>query len=857
MPPNAPSSPSSADDAYSPDPDPDTTTAWARAGGRVGAKPARRPDALFDRATQLFASCAAGLESLLVDELRSLGLDAVRQAGAGASFAGGLEAGYRACLHSFVANRVLLPLHAGAAATPEALYERTREIDWSSHLAVDGTLAVDFFTAKSAITHSQYGALKIKDAIVDQFREQHGRRPDVERDTPDVRVNGYLYRDRVRLAIDLSGTSLHRRGYRDGGGPAPIKENLAAALLLAAGWPERLEAGETLADPMCGSGTILIEAAMMACRRAPGLGRDHFGFLGWQGHDAALWERLVSDARKVIRPSPVVIAGGDRVAAAVESARRHARRACVADAIAVETLAIAEGRPAALEGAPRGLVLTNPPYGERLAADPAFHSDFGAALATHYDGWQLGIITASTTPVSLLRLPLERRFDVRNGGIDCVFLEGRVPAWKVARKRQPGAAGVESVTSVTHATARHGAERGGAGSEEAEPEVAELGEAEPGEAEFKETEVRGSGTGKAEWRNHEGGRVESGRAAPEAVERAALAASTTRVDIVPFANRLGKNMRSLKGWLRQADVRAWRVYDAELPDFSMAIDVYDTRPGARHLVVQEYRAPATVNAMLAEARLQAVVESLPELLGTDAERVHVKVRERQSGTQQYDRATERLGVVDVLEERGARYELNFSDYLDTGLFLDHRKVRRHIGDVASGKRFLNLFAYTGAATVAAIIGGARQSVSVDLSNRYCQWAERNLALNEADPSAHVVIRRDVSTWLAEASREERFDVILLDPPTFSNSTGTERDWSVQADHVAMIDACLERLNDDGTLIFSNNFRRFRMDPGLEAGRIGDRALFVEERSRWSLARDFARNPRMHRVWFIRHAPASH
>jgi len=763
MPSTAPSSPSTTDDAVSPDPSTATTV--------------RPSDASAGPATEFFASCAAGLAKLLVAELRLLGLDAVREAGAGASFTGGLAAGYRACLHSRVANRVLMPLHSGAATTPEALYERTQEIDWSRHLDVEGTLAVDFYTASSAITHSQYGALKIKDAVVDQFRERNGRRPNVERECPDVRINGYLFRDRVRLAIDLSGTSLHRRGYRESGGPAPIKENLAAALLLACDWPARVEAGEAFADPMCGSGTILIEAAMIACRRAPGLGRDHFGFLGWKGHDAVLWARTVAAAREAIRPSPVIIAGSDRVAAAVESTRHHALCAEVSDAITVETLAIADGRPATLAGSSRGLVLTNPPYGERLAADPAFHSDFGTALGTHYDGWQVGIITASSTPVSLLRLPLEKRLEVRNGGIDCVFLEGRVPAWKAARNAKSGTA----------------------------------------------------------------------------VDAAAPAESgTERVDIVPFANRLAKNMRSLKGWLRQSDIRAWRAYDAELPEFAMAIDVYDMRQGARHLVVQEYRAPATVNAVLAEARRQAVVDALPDLLETTAERVHVKVRERQRGTEQYGRAQKRESVVDVLEEQGACYELNFSDYLDTGLFLDHRKVRRRIGELVAGKRFLNLFAYTGAATVAAIVGGARQSVSVDLSNRYCQWAERNLALNEADPSAHVVIRRDVSTWLQEASPDERFDVILLDPPTFSNSTGTEHDFSVQADHVAMIEACLERLTTDGTLIFSNNFRRFQMDPALEAGRIGGRKFVVDERSRWSLARDFSRNPRIHRVWFIQH-----
>jgi len=181
---------------------------------------------------------------------------------------------------------------ARGQGTPEELYDLVKQVDWSEHMALQGTLAVDFFTANSTITHSQYGALKVKDAVVDQFRERTGDRPNVARDTPDLRINVYLFRNKARIAIDLSGSSLHRRGYREQAGPAPVKENLAASLLLACDWPAKARRGEPFVDPLCGSGTLVIEAAMMACNIAPGLIRDYYGFTGWLGHDEAQWNKI-------------------------------------------------------------------------------------------------------------------------------------------------------------------------------------------------------------------------------------------------------------------------------------------------------------------------------------------------------------------------------------------------------------------------------------------------------------------------------------------------------------------------------------------------------------------------------------
>jgi 23S rRNA (guanine2445-N2)-methyltransferase / 23S rRNA (guanine2069-N7)-methyltransferase len=243
------------------------------------------------------------LETLLEGEIRALGGTDVKRVRAGVGFKGDLALAYRVCLWSRVANRVLLPLKSFPAPTPEKLYGGVKGIRWADHLGPENTMAVDFSSSRSQITHTQFGALKVKDAIVDQIRSNTGERPSINVETPDVRINVYLLDDVATVGIDLSGTSLHQRGYRDEGTPAPLKENLAAALLLFAGWPEKAQSLENLREPycfvdaMCGSGTLPIEAALIATDTAPGLLRQHFGFLRWKGHDAAVWAALLEEAQ--------------------------------------------------------------------------------------------------------------------------------------------------------------------------------------------------------------------------------------------------------------------------------------------------------------------------------------------------------------------------------------------------------------------------------------------------------------------------------------------------------------------------------------------------------------------------------
>ena len=773
----------------------------------------------------LYATCASGLQNLLAAELRDLGAVDVSTAGAGVRFGGGLEMAYKACLWSRVANRVLLPIHTGDAATPEALYDLVKEVDWSTHMALKSTLAVDFFTANSTITHSQYGALKVKDAVVDQFREQTGDRPNVERDTPDLRINVYLFRNKARIAIDLSGSSLHRRGYREQAGPAPVKENLAASLLLACDWSARAKRGEAFADPLCGSGTLVIEAAMIACNIAPGLKRSHFGFTGWLGHDEPLWNRILTDAENAVTVSPCVLSGADKDNRAIKLADENARLAGVYDAVQFRHEDVLAKHIQVSSST--GLVLTNPPYGERLEIDHQFYENLGSALSRHYAGWYLGVFTAISAPLRQMRLPMKPTFPLKNGPIECSLFEGSIPNISSSNTDKASVKDTASDTDTAFVWANAAANRRSAQSSEPD----------------------------------------------------ASAVNPMAVDAEPFANRIKKNLKKLKSWQKREKAAAWRVYDADLPEFAVAIDIYDCEHGRsieRHVVVQEYQAPATVNTAMAEARLKAALAAIPVALSVNATNVHLKVREKQSGLAQYEKHSASK-VTGLIREYDYLLECNFTDYLDTGVFLDHRKIRRFIQQQASGQRFLNLFSYTGSATIAAAAGGASRTVSVDLSNRYSQWLTRNLRHNGLSEKDNEVVRSDVSQWL-ENYTGAGFDLILLDPPTFSNSTGIDADWNVQRDHVACIRRCMALLEPGGILMFSNNFRRFKLDPSL-GGVVKEKKgakpardtnpaeppevntvkaepaqtrYHIEERSYWSLDDDFQRNARIHQCWFIRH-----
>jgi 23S rRNA (guanine2445-N2)-methyltransferase / 23S rRNA (guanine2069-N7)-methyltransferase len=709
--------------------------------------------------TAYFATCPKGMEYLLRDELIALGAADVREALAGVHFSGTLETAYRACLWSRLASRILLPLAEFDAATDDALYAGVQTIDWSAHLAAHATLAVDAGTALSKLTHSQYIGQRVKDAVVDQFRQRDGNRPGVDTEEPDLRINLRLRRDRATVSLDLAGTPLHRRGWREEQGAAPLKENLAAAMLLRARWPEMYAQGGALLDPMCGSGTLLIEGALMAADVAPGLKREYFGFLGWQQHDIALWRGLLDEANQRaesgLRGLRSCFFGSDADARIVQTAKRNAQEAGVAGFFTLDKHDAAHVAPP--PGHSTGLVITNPPYGERLGEReqmPLLYRALGEALRTRFAGWRAAVLAGDAELGKAMRLHAEKRYTLYNGALETVLLLLDLsPRDEAPRELKPLSAGAQMLK-----------------------------------------------------------------------------------------NRLEKNVKHLRKRLTREGIYCWRAYDQDLPEYAAAIDVYGRADGQEWLHVQEYRAPADVPAETAKLRLREIVRVAGEVLGVPRQRISLKTRERGKGGSKYGQFDQR-GEFVVVEEGGLMFEVNLTDYLDTGLFIDHRLVRAKLRELAPEKRFLNLFAYTASASVYAAAGGARDTTSVDLSGTYLDWASRNLALNGYTGARHQLIQADAMEFLAR--ERDHFGLIYVDPPTFSNSKRAE-DFDVQRDHVRLLNACGDRLGKGGVIVFSNNFRRFQLDRAALEERFD-----IEDWSAPSIPFDFTRRTDIHGCWLLR------
>ncbi len=715
-----------------------------------------------DNVRYWIATAPVGAASVLAEELAQFGAHDIRERSHDVKFQGTLEVGYRACLWSRTATRVLLSLGSIDAGSSKAVYDAVKRIDWREHLAQGATLACDCSGGNESIRHTIYGSQLLKDAVCDNLRDATGERPNIKPERPDVLLHLHVEGPTALLSVDFSGESLHRRGYRSEGGRAPLKENVAAAVLLRAGWPAISERGGMLLDPMCGSGTFLIEAALIAADAAPALHREYFGFTGWRGRDAALWERLCAEAleRRALRAPRRCILGSDADADAVRMALANGQQAGVAEWLHVEKRTLSEVvRPKG-----DGLIVTNPPYGERIGAEsglPALYSELGQTLRERFSGWQAAILTGNPPLARNLGVYAKRTHRFYNGTIECRLLRF---------------------------------------------ELNEASEQRPAEV------VR------ADWSSRPGAQM--------------------------FANRLRKNLQRLDPWALRENIDCFRVYDADMPEYAFAIDLYGR--GTRQVYVQEYAPPKTVDQESARERRREVLAVLPEALSVPVSQIHSRVRKAQKGSEQYekrDSQAERHAV----QEGGLKFWVNFRDYLDTGLFLDHRIVRAKLREWAKDADFLNLFCYTGSATVYAAAGGARSSASVDLSNTYLDWAHENLLLNGYGDTNHELYRADCLQWLEdEESKGPRFDLIFVDPPTFSNSKRMEGVLDVQRDHAGMIRRSLKLLRPSGRLVFSTNYTRFKLDEqALED-------LRIEDISAQTIPKDFERHARIHRCFVIRH-----
>lgn len=725
---------------------------------------------------------------MLARELVSLGAADVRERSAGVTFSGPLAVAYRACLWSRVANRVFLELARFDAADAEAFYRAVREIDWTDHLGPEATLACDFSGHHPAITHTHFGALKLKDAIVDSVREARAWRPSVELERPGVRVHAHANGTQITLSLDLSGESLHRRGYRGAAGEAPLKENVAAGVLLRSGWPEMAAQGAELLDPMCGSGTFVIEAALIATDRAPGLDRDYFGFPGWAGHEEAVWRQVLEEAQARARSGLAgalsrglagALRGQDRDPTAIRNARANAERAGMQELVRFDVKVLKDAEPLGSTDSRvgTGLICTNPPYGVRLEdreTARAVHRELGVVLRERFQGWTAAVLTGSPEFGLELGIRAHRTHTVWNGAIECRLLRLKIDSGSA---REPGRLG----------------------------------------------------KGDTNLRDTPGARM--------------------------FANRLAKNLKKQQAWADRNGISCYRLYDADMPEYAFAIDVYRTieepvasageGSGPTWLYVQEYAAPSEIELEAVRRRRGEALSTLSDVTGVDPDRIRIRTRRKTKRGEQYSKVQDRSDYHVVLEN-GLKFLVNFDDYLDTGLFLDHRMTRARLRAAASGKRFLNLFAYTCTATVYAAAGGAASTTSVDMSNTYLNWAQRNFELNGLSPERNGLVQADCRLWLQDDSRNrERYDLIFIDPPTFSNSKRMEGVLDVDRDHPALIEGCVRLLAPGGLVVFSTNSQRFKLDESLT------RRYDVVDISTKTLPQDFERNPRIHRCFEVR------
>lgn len=722
------------------------------------------PAASAELSLDLIITCADGLEAPLQTELTSFGIASDIKSTGRLAVTGTLRDLYTICLWSRVASRVLMLIKRKNINTEydvaEQLYGLAKSVDWTEQFKLEQTFAIRLSVDKRVAVSQQFAMLRIKDAIADTFNEVYDSRPNVDSKNPDFSVFATVNDKQAELYLDLSGTSLHRRGYRVAMTEAPLKENLAAALLYSAGWHKKNEEGNAplynaLIDPMCGSGTFIIEALLMHCDYAVGIDKaaNQFGFYEWQHHDDALWQQMIDDAQTRFRDALAItneqpdtlplILGFDADSGAILATEKNLIAAGLQDLLPLldlETRALNQLssvlKPLVDDGRlSNPLVITNPPYGERLGDEemikPLYHA-LGLILQDSFAGIDIdpmvGILAANVEQVDILPIKEPKTLRCHNGAITVYFRYGTLIAGQTGNLV----------------------------------------------SRFEKREIE----------------VEEGQ---------------------DFINRLQKNLAKLKKLAKKDTVSNLRVYNADLPDFKVAVDLYGD-----YVHVQEYAPPKTIPPETAKKRFNLALMGIREVFGINREQIFIKTRARQSGNDQYSKQgnTEKRGKFYVAREDGAYFYVNFTDYLDTGLFIDHRNMRARIKDNSRNKSVLNLFAYTCTASVHAALAGAKKVTSVDLSQNYLDWGKQNFVLNGLDVSRnkYQFVAADIFEWIKDNT--EQFDIIFIDPPTFSNSKKFQGTFDVQRDHSALINRAMNRLTSDGVLYFSNNFTRFELDEQL-------------------------------------------
>jgi 23S rRNA (guanine2445-N2)-methyltransferase / 23S rRNA (guanine2069-N7)-methyltransferase len=758
---------------------------------------------------QLIATCAFGLEAVVVRELAALGYEAHVARPGRIQFSGEADAVCRANLWLRSADRVLVELAAFPAPDFDALFDTTKSLPWEEWIAADAAIPVRGRSLKSQLSSVPAIQRTVKKAIVDRLM---AARPVIslpETGAP-VPVEISIVDNMATLDLDTSGNGLHRRGYRTLAAAAQLRETLAAAMVQLSFWkPDR-----QLVDPFCGTGTIVIEAAMIGRRLAPGRNRS-FAAERWTTIPPSAWTAARDEAADLALPNlPLRIIGCDADAEALKLARYHAQQAGAADDIHFQQHEFSE----LTSSRNYGCVVTNPPYGVRMGEEEEIERLYRSMpeVLRRLKTWSHFILSARPDLEQLVGQTADKRRKLYNGRLECTlyqFFGPRPP------RRKDGEA-----SPATHLKEQKN-----------EPAVpSQLADAPgssleriPSSSPLPSRPSRGEGTGRTAARPAFGGlREESTRQAEE------------------FANRLMKLARHLRRWPTKRGISCYRIYERDIPEVPLVVDRYEDA-----LHIAEFERPHDRTAAEHADWLDHMVRTAAEALETPREFVFVKHRQRQRGESQYERVDDRKALR-IVNEGGLKFQVNLSDYLDTGLFLDHRITRSMVREAAGGGRFLNLFAYTGSFTVYAAAGGAAETTTVDLSGNYLDWAQENMRLNGLLGPAHQFIRADSHEFLASLRGQARFDLAVVDPPTFSNSKRLEEDWDVQRDHAALLQQVLGVMRPGGTVLFSTNSRRFKLDEEALAP-----AATIREITKQTIPEDF-RNKRIHRAWRIVKSAAS-
>lgn len=717
---------------------------------------------------KLIASCAFGLEAIVARELQARELT-TRISGPGQiEFDGDWQEVAQTNLWLRSADRVSILICEFACEDFDCLFETAKQQDWQRWISPDGVIHVTGSSVKSQLSSVPAVQRTVKKAIVEGLLK-HPSITSLPETGAKFRIHVGLRDNVVRLTLDTTGPSLHKRGYREIATRAPLKETLAAALVQLSFW----QPGRPMIDPFCGGGTILIEAAMQGRNMAPGLQRS-FSSEHWPHFPGTAWEvarQQATDAKKK-EGLPVRLIGKDIHGGALSLARRNAVAAGVDADIHFQI-----GDFSDLTSQKEfGVIITNPPYGERLDQEELRQLYESVPYVLRgLPTWSHYIFTSYPKFETLIGKHADRRRKLYNGRIECTYYQFHGP--------KPGQNRVVPTTSP---------------------------------------------------------REEDSQSVPPAKPVFGGNTQGFQQQVEIFANRLTKRARHLRRWPTKRGITCYRLYERDIPEIPLVIDKYEE---SLHIV--EFERPHDRDIAQHADWLETMAATAAEALNVNTKHVHVKSRLRQRGLQQHEKVNNALHEMAV-REGGLQFLVNLSDYTDTGLFLDHRSARSMIREMSAGKRVLNLFAYTGAFSVYAADGDAAQVTTVDWSNTYVEWAKRNFKLNGfVNDKKYRFARADARNYVTTLPSDVEFDLIVCDPPTFSNSKRTEDTWDVQRHHAGLINSLLTRLTPDGVILFSSNFRRLKLESDQLHGAV------TREITKRTLPEEY-RNQRIHRSWFIRH-----